>query len=188
MFGIRKTLGSLLLVVAFLALASLATFFYNTDQERKDEITKSELVQKSEETLGALLGASGSMTEVNVQKNIGLGKTMADFIGGIDWRGLLTGTSTETVSVETLSSDENESDALKNADATSSSWSKFSKQIKDEWQRGRGNDNQLLETEVNEFGKGIFVYQKNDSGAEIIINSKSGVEYKLPLPFRFLSR
>lgn len=189
MFGIRKTLGSLFLVVAFLALASLATFFYNTDQEKKDEITDSELVQKGEETLGALLGASETMTEVNVQKNIGLGKTMADFIGRINWRGLLLGTSTEPVLDGQVNPEgEDDSATPENPEATSSSWSKFSSQIKEEWDRGREGGSLAFGEEINEFDQEPFVYQKTELGAEIIITAKSGSEYKLPLPFRFLSR
>jgi len=189
MFGLRKTLGSLFLVVVFLALASLATFFYNTDQENKDKIVDNEFVQKSEETIGTLLGVSEKMTEVNVEKNIGVGKTMADFIARVNWRGLLMGTSTESVIDEQADLEAGSEVAMPNdSELEDGSWSKFSDQIKEEWERGREGGNLPIEIETNELGQGLFAYQKTELGAELIFTGKSGAEYKLPLPFKFLSR
>jgi len=203
MFGLRKTLGSLLLVVAFLVLAAFATFFYNADQEQKNELVDNKLVKNSGETLGAIVGVTEKMTEVNVQKNIGMGKTMADFIGRVDWQGLLTGTSTkkidseenDEVNIETSDEiDKEMSTGTVNVEndvinpGVTGFWAKTAAKVKEEWRRGQIVESVPAETIDSTLGQGIFSYQKTNLGAEIIISSKSGTEYKLPLPFKFLSR
>ncbi len=200
MFGLRKTLGSLLMVVAFLVLAALATFFYNADQEQKNELVNNNLVKKSGETLGALVGVSEKMTEVNVQKNIGMEKALAGFVGRVDWQALLTGTSTKPLNneVENVENGEinnnetgtittNPEESVTNTEG-GNFWTKMRTAVADEWQKGREVETAPTETIDNPFGQGRLVYQKTNLGAEIIISSKTGTEYKLPLPFKFLNR
>lgn len=203
MFGLRKTLGSLAMVVAFLVLASFATVFYNADQEQKNELVNNNLVQKGGEAIGTIVGVSEKMTEVNVQKNIGLGKTMADFIGRIDWQWLLMGTSTKEietinndienndVSSDMINADEQSFDEFEQDEVSASVedngfWAKLKTSAKEEWENSRETDVIPLEIQNNDFGQDLFSYQKTNIGAEIIITPKSGDEYKVPLPFSFL--
>lgn len=203
MFGLRKTLFSLAMVVIFLVLASFATVFYNADQEQKNELVNNNLVQKSGETLGVIVGVSEKMTEVNVQKNIGLGKTMADFIGRIDWQWLLMGTSTKEVestnngiensdvNSDMTVSDEQSFDefAPDNVSAPAEDngfWAKLKTSAKEEWENSQTEDTAAHQSEDINFGQNLFSYQKTNIGAEIIITPKSGDEYKVPLPFSFL--
>lgn len=203
MFGLRKTLFSLAMVVIFLVLASFATVFYNADQEQKNELVNNNLVQKGGEAFGTIVGVSEKMTEVNVQKNIGLGKTMADFIRRIDWQWLLTGTSTKEVetinndienndvSSDMINTDEQSFDEFGQDEVSVSAedngfWAKLKTSAKEEWENSRETDVVPLEIQNNDFGQDLFSYQKTNIGAEIIITPKSGDEYKVPLPFSFL--
>lgn len=189
MFGLGKTLKSLVLVVAFLVLAALATFFYNADQEQKKQLVDNPLVSKGGQTLGALVNVSEKMTEVNVEKNIGMGKKMADLIGRIDWRAILIGTSTEELgdnSAVNNSSGEGGAPENLEQDSEVSFWNKIAGQIKTEWQKDQETGNQQTEINSRDFGEGAIAYQKTSQGADIIITSGSGAEYRLPLPFKFL--
>lgn len=214
MFGLRKTIGSVILAVVFLALASLATFFYNADQKQKEDLTNNNLIKASGEALGTIVGVSETVSDVNLQKNIGFGKTIADYASRVDWKGLISGTgaaigitntkiSPETeINQEVTTNQENnfETDALdtginkltaiieeNTTTEKTGFWSKLSSLAKKEWA-----DSQKPETgEMSEIvvpSEGNYLnYQKTETGAEIIFQSKSGTAYKLPLPFKFLS-
>jgi hypothetical protein len=236
MFGLRKTIGSILMVVIFLALASLATFFYNTDQKQKEAITNNALIQKGGAVLGTLVGASEVVADANLQKNVGFGKTMADYIAKINWQKLFQGekpdysndSSTEEVPIEDnaivldntgenadmslgdrpdLASGEASSQEAgaetENDNKQDSFWARFVALVKKEWadsqnpeanlnedtkveETGTEDEQTATETAVNE--QSFLSYQKTEAGAEIIFKSKSGQDYKLPLPFKFLSK
>lgn len=182
MFGLRKTIGTILLVVAFLVLASLATLIYNSDQEKKEETNNGEWMERGKDLWQSLFNASGNLADVNLQKNIGPAKIVAENVS-------------------------------QNSEVAGF-WSKFKTLIKEEWENTERDREQLkdmaqteitsqeitpeaeaptkvlpVEASVNEdkTDQTNFVdYQKTDKGAEIIFTSKSGGEYKLPLPFKFL--
>jgi len=196
MFGLRKTLGSIVIVVLFLALASLAAFFYNTDQEKQKEIANSDLAQKGQIALGALVGASESAVDVNLQKNIGPGKTIIDYISKIDWKTLMQGTKTEegwsNSGSDTNSEASPEAESEVNPDNTSGFWSKFAGLVEKEWFENQKEENIQPEagetTPADQSESKLFDYQKTETGAEIVFKAESGREYKLPLPFKFLTR
>jgi|GEM_PF-1816822 hypothetical protein len=98
MLGLRKTLGPIILVAAFFALASLASYFYSSDQARQADINNSSLLQKGKTVLNVVLNTSGKMADSNVDKNTGFGNKMVDaaknFIENTDWRGMIGGTKT----------------------------------------------------------------------------------------------
>lgn len=185
MFGLRKTWGTIVTVVSFLVLALFSSVFYNANQEQKNELVNNSLVQKGGETLSVLLGASEKMSEVNVQKNIGLGKTMADLIARVDWQWLLMGTSTKEVDTSVASINANINEGVA-ATSTSGFWSKLKTSAKEEWKNSQEAEVIPVETQNNDIGQDLFSYQKTNIGAEIIITPKSGDEYKVPLPFSFL--
>ena len=91
MFGLRKIIGTLLMVVAFLVLASLASVFYGADQAKQAEMVNSPFVQNAKSAINLLIGtsvgASESMAEINLQKNAGLGKTMVDLARRVEFNG-----------------------------------------------------------------------------------------------------
>jgi len=196
MFGLRKTLGSIVMVVLFLALASLATFFYNTDQEKQKEIANSDLAQKGQIALGTLMGASESAVDVNLQKNIGPGKTIIDYIRKIDWKTLAqekkTGDENSDLDFNPEADSEVKTDSeTDSSDSTPGFWSKFAGLVKKEWSDNQKEENTPTEIEetppTDQNEQKLFNYQKTETGAEIIFKAKSGQDYKLPLPFKFLS-
>ena len=231
MFGLRKTLGSILLLVIFLALASLATFFYNADQKQKEAITSNNLVQKGGAVLETLIGASETVADANLQKNVGFGKTIADYVANTDWQKILLGqttsTSSDSTTDEEITEEENaiildntgENADLRlgdrpdlglaentipetNAESSNSEkqpgfWSKFVDLVKEEWAasqeseaevEGADKPKESAEAETLAGGENSLNYKKTETGAEVIFQSKSGQEYKLPLPFKFLTK
>jgi hypothetical protein len=192
MFGLRKTLGSVIVVVLFLALASLATFFYNTDQKKQEEIANSDLAQRGQIALGALVGASESIVDVNLQKNVGPGKTMIDYIRKIDWKSLAQGTTIEEKDIDPSDGDSGDLEETDANNDTPGFWAKFADLVKKEWSDNQKEENAQPEAEeemtVDQSEDNFFSYQKTEIGAEIIFKAKSGQDYKLPLPFQFLTR
>lgn len=180
MLGLRKIIGTVLMIVAFLVLASAATLIYNTDQKQKAEIADNAFLQKSQAAIGTLVGASEGLADANLQKNIGLGTTVIEAVKGINWRGFIEGTATSTGTSTEINSEvvnEIESDKKEN-----NFWSKLKKTAKKELASDQA------EVAVDPFKQSFFDYQKTDVGAEIIFRADSGREYKLPLPFKVLTK
>lgn len=98
MFGLRKVLGPIVLAAIFFALASLASYFYNSDQAKQADINNNSLFQKGKVVLNVVLNTSGSMADSNVERNTGFSNKMVDtarnFIETTDWRGIISGTKT----------------------------------------------------------------------------------------------
>lgn len=240
MLGLRKILGTIILVVAFLVLAGLASVFYNSDQAQKDKVVNSSIFQQGSALFQTLLGTSESIANVNLQKNMGLGKTVADTAGKVDWVSLLQGNASSTTDAKILTAtNEDNSDVTgavsyqgnytdtsdiqdvingngaseataipsdnNNTKASSTSfWENFVSSLKEEWAANQQPDTapaktisktatkinnqntkniKSTSTEIN-----LLDYNKTANGAEIIYKAKTGEEYKLPLPFKFLGR
>jgi len=224
MFGFRKILGSIFLAVIFLALACVAAISYSGNQKQQTDITSSPLFQKGKATAAVLMGASETMADANLQKNVGFGKTMADAVSRVNWQGIikkLSASSTEEVNqdeTETVANTVAEDITSPNKDViinqdnvqvsnnevaapatqgkSNSAWSDFKNTVKEEWDNSQKSDETQTNTASvkaaspleNSIGKNYFNYEKTKTGAEIIIKSKTGEEYKLPLPFKFLSQ
>lgn len=185
MLGLRRTIGTILLVVVFLVLASLATLIYNSDQEKKEETNNGEWMEKGKDLWQSLFNASGNLADVNLQKNIGPAKIVAENVSQNSevasfWSKFKTlvkeeweNTERDREQLKNIAQTEIVSEEIIPAEATTTTSTKTSS----------------VEASVNEdeTDQTNFVdYQKTDKGAEIIFTSKSGGEYKLPLPFKFL--
>ncbi len=98
MLGLRKGLKSIVLAVVFIALASLASYFYSSDQARQIEIKDNQLLKKGKELISVVLGASGEIANSSAERNLGFGNKMVDtaddFIKNTDWQGIIDGTKT----------------------------------------------------------------------------------------------
>lgn len=98
MFGLRKALNSIVLAVAFIILASLASYFYSSDQTKQVELKNNSLFQKGKEILSVVLGASGEVANANAEKNLGFGNKMVEmvnsFVKNTDWQGMANRTKT----------------------------------------------------------------------------------------------
>lgn len=156
MFGLRKTLSTIFLLVAFFVLASLASFIYTSDQKAAQSEVADSWWKKGGAIISTIFRASGDLAEVNLQKNIGPGKSWSDKLRDLDLRSLVSG---ETV--DPFSEIKEKAISVKDKDLP---------------------DYQNLAAEADN----LFNYRRTDEGGEIVFTSKSGEEYKLPLPFGFL--
>jgi len=240
MLGLRKILGTIILVIAFLVLAGLASVFYNSDQTQKDKVVNSSIFQQGSALFQTLLGTSESIANVNLQKNMGLGKTVADTASKVDWISLLQGDATSTTDTKILTANNEDNadvtgavsyqgnytdmsdikdvingsgaseiaaipgDTNNNKASTTSFWANFVSSLKEEWEANQqpdptpsktiskttaktnGQNTKNIKSSSTEIN--LLDYNKTTNGAEIIYKTKNGEQYKLPLPFKFLSR
>lgn len=132
MFGVSKVFSSVILVVIFLALASLAAFLYNSDQAGQAEVINSSLAQKGTDIFNVVLDVSGGVADSNLEKNTGFGDKIVDvastFIKETDWEGLISGK-------KKISDSSSDLPAIKADDGTPGFFSKLITAIKDEWQK-----------------------------------------------------
>jgi hypothetical protein len=164
MLGLRKIIGTILLVVIFLVLASLATFIYNSDQEKKEKVINNELVQEGKSVFQSLFAVSGNLADTNLQKNIGPAKVVVEKVSQ----------SAEATGLW-----------VKFKELVREEWNNAKEEGKQQ--------EETMPTEETDDQNKISVptsvdYKKTDQGAEIIFTSKNGEEYKLPLPFKFLNK
>ncbi|MFZ4632453.1 MAG: hypothetical protein ACOYL8_04645 [Patescibacteria group bacterium] len=196
MFGLRKTLSAVLLAVFFIVLASLATSFYNSDKAQQEQVANSELVQKSQSMLGSAVGMVGNLNDKSIENNNGFGKKIADLVSGVNWAGILQGLSTNTKVSELADVGVSAIEASGPVES-GSIFSGVVAAFKDELASTRepilGPSGPIALEAIplaiaNEtVSPDFFNYQKTDTGAEIIFRLKTGWEYKMPLPFKFLS-
>jgi len=153
----RSSISTFLMVVAFIALAALASVNYNGNEEQKEKLTENVWYQKAQNSLETVLAASKILADFNLNKNLGYGQKVKDELETIDWKAA-------------ESSPENKSGF----------WSGLGDRLKEEWQKNSADE---VDTNFNDF----FTYQKTATGADMIFTFKNGSEYKFPLPFKFLS-
>lgn len=165
MFGLRKVLSPIILAAAFITLASLASYLYNSDQAKQADIENSSVLQKGKAVLGVVLDTSESMADSNVDHSTGFGDKLVDagrnFILKTDWRGMISGEKTvkdglsENIINYSSSSSTTTDNAINNAkdiamEITSSAapvldsnneasgfFSKFITSVKAEWEKMR---------------------------------------------------
>jgi len=199
MFGLRKTLGSIFLAVFFLALAYTAMVFYNADKSQQETIINNDLVQKGKTALIAVADVTEKLGTTPPARNVQLEKNVTDSITKTDWLGFIGRLAATSSAVET--------DSSVSGEASSSLWTKVTAWAKDEWDNSLSATSSETYSEIPELqlpipvpGQPINVqnaeavldqkfinYEKTDTGAEIIFRPETGKEYKLPLPFKFLS-
>ena len=172
MFNLRGSLSSCLTVVAFLVLTILAARFYG-DTNSKTDFENSSLYQKGQVVVNTVWSYAKVIAGVNIIKNVGvgnanLGENVKSAINNYSKNDIKTDTTSNT---GLNSYDIGENRPLVDLTNTASN------DLKDI----------NLKEEISSIGSFIN-YQKTVEGAEIIITSKSGREYKLGLPFKFLAK
>jgi hypothetical protein len=155
---------SLIITVVFLVLISIATVLYGGSAEQKAKLNNNVFWQKTSWIFNAGLYALGGLT------NLG------------------TGQAANKNSSET----DNPAPTV-NSETDSSFWSQLSASFKDAWNKSgeTATNNPSLTTDEpleSPNNESSLNWVKNASGAEIVFKAKSGKEYKLPLPFKFLSK
>lgn len=183
MSGLRKTLGSIFLAAFFLVLAIIAMIFYNADKQQQEEMINTDLVQKSKAALITAVDTTGKVVTAQPARNPVLENKMTTVVKNIDLVALINKLGTSTDKVD---------DSGKKPPGF---WDRIVTFFKAEWAGSQTvapetvPTNQTIPTVgvANSLNQSLIDYVKNDTGAEIIFRSKTGGEYKLPLPFKFLS-
>lgn len=215
MFNLKGAFSSCLTVVAFLVLAVLAARFYNGTGAQTN-LDNSTAYQKGQSVLNTVWSYAKVIVGINVIKNVGVGNAnlernisaavdnYSDTNLKSDSSGVLSNlgdrikkelnldnysnTSTSDTASTGLNSYDIENnrplidltkETVKN-DAVTIGSSTVNKEVND-------LKNADFKEEVDSLSSFIN-YRKTAEGAEIIIKSKSGAEYKFPLPFKFLAQ
>jgi len=202
MFGLRKSLSTLLLLVAFFVLISLATTIYNSDTGEKRDLTPSELAQTSGVSAVNAIQTGAGMAAKEVNTNNGFGEKVVGLFKAIDWKTLVQklSTSSRATKAETVKEipEVGQGQVVENPEdkASSTFLTKLTTLVKDELKSsGSQNINSLeditvdnIQTNIQAKGADKFIeLVKNNSGAELILKAGENNELKIPLPFKFLS-
>ncbi len=107
MFGISKTLGTILLVVTLLALSTFAAFYYNIDQKKQSELASNKIVEYGQMALNMVFGASASIDTTNLEKKIAPKSKVIEYLNKIDWEKLVTGSSSKSNYSESIENNQN---------------------------------------------------------------------------------
>lgn len=199
MFNLRGSLSSCLTVVAFLVLAVLATRFYG-DTNGQTNLDKSANYQKGQAVVNTIWSYAKVIASVNLIKNVGVGNATLE-------ENIKNGIKNSDLAV--LGSLNNNPNNLKNSNKVSGLNSydiennrpltdltgsvgnnnkTDSGRVSSSNTEGLGGDlNGLENFDFKSSVNSILNYRKTAEGAEIIIKSKSGSEFKLALPFKFLA-
>lgn len=203
---IRHTISNIILIVAFLVLAAIASLLYSSDSGQREKIINNTWYQKAQSGIGAILYFSTALADLNLKKNIGFGQNVREKITSIDLEeelgdrkasdakdsnadGQATASEDVLAVAATGPAPDSETATSESADveAEQSFWQRTKNLFKEEWQRSRENAEEENAASDNQLSN-WFDYQKTEQGAEIIFRIENGQEYKLPLPFGFLNR
>ena len=169
-----NSFSSILLIVAFLVLTAIVTILYGGSEEQKAKMEQNFFYQKVRLVLDTVWTAAQGIVAINLNKN--------------------TGWSPVTKEINNLSTVAFDSSAASSSPAASEPgfWSNLATKIKDEWNNTNTADNNgygVNDLNSNNGNATNFLdWQKTATGAELIFRGKSGQEYKLSLPFKFLSQ
>lgn len=186
MSNLRRSSSSYLTVAAFIIIAVLAVRYYS-DAKLEKNTGDSSLYQKGANAVNGVWSYAKVLVNVNLIKNLGIGNA-----------NLGQNIKKEFESISTVNKVDNSatntkvvSNTIANGGAVNSydvennrpliDLTKPSAQVDD-------NSGDLKNVDLKKDIGSMFSYQKTSEGAEIIITSKSGAEYKLPLPFKFLAK
>lgn len=166
MAKLRRSLTSILIVVAFLVLTAIATVLYGGSEEQKVKMEQNFFYQKARLVFDYFWVAAQGLIDIGLNKE-----------GG----NRIIGEYAENSNVD--------------SELESGFWSRMGVKIKEAWEKsaGTGQDDSFRDFDFNNFDLSLpdrrfLDWQKTETGAELIFKKKSGEEYKLPLPFKFLSR
>ena len=175
MFKLRQTVSSLVIVVAFLALATLATVSYSPNEEDRLKFRSSALYQKSWLAIQAIFFTSEKLADTELAEKTGFGQKVRDFIlGKLD----------ETDQGGSEYAAESQSEEASSAAPDFATVSDQARQAID----SLGATEELNWLEESNWSDKVslrnFIYLGNtEVGSEIILWPQSDNEYRLRLPF-----
>ena len=185
MFRIGKTISGILLEVFFVALAAIATTFYEADKDEQAEIKNMSLLKKGGETIDFISNFASSWAAQRTKSEV-TGKAN-QFLNNIQE---IASSTDKFLPAEAKDQPDAPPVTLEAVSETAVP------ALGDLMGEGRdllteGKD--ILKNETSADLKErwsdakFWEYRKNESGAEIILSSKNGQEYIIPLPFKLLS-
>lgn len=169
MLGSRHSLVSVLFLIVFLFLASLAARIYSSDAEQKAKMEENFFWKN---------------TFVAVDAVVPLAKNFFDFILAKDTSSGRYNASSSATEISAKISEE----AVNNV--VNQTGKSLLVRVREEWEKSEALEN---ETASSSLATGTsptslsdyLAWQKNASGAELVWRAKNGEEYKLSLPFKF---
>ncbi|MFA5886182.1 MAG: hypothetical protein WC863_00160 [Patescibacteria group bacterium] len=198
----RNSLASLLLIVMFLALISIATILYGSDNQKKADLEQNFIWRQTRLAadwgLAFLTGISRGGLDQDVKRllaenNQSLGQ--AESTGGTEnTDGTENSESTEnsegvenskTSSSSPVAAVSNET-GTSNQDNSSSSWELVMSDLKNEWDKAKDNPDKI-DLSKNSW-RNFIGWERHATGADLILRSKNKDVYRLSLPFKFLGK
>jgi len=149
---------SLLTVIVLLVLTAVATVLYNGNSEQRTKINNNLFWQKTRLVFDTAMVVLQDITDIGLNK--------------------------QNISSQ-ANGNKNLNQQSKLIKTNNGFWSHFNTKIKNAWEKSaepRSVNSAKFDLER------FFQWQPQDNGAEIIFRPESGIEYKLLLPFKFLSR
>ena len=167
MSQVRDSAMSLVTLVVFLVLMAIALVLYGGNEEQKAKMENNVLWQKARIAVdyGLALGSKliGTSSEQNNDSGI--------LINDID---------NQVTSI--MPTGDN------GADSEPGFWSGLGDKIKSEWQKDvPATESSLTDVDQNVSSAVNIDWQKTENGGEIILKTKNGTEYKLPIPFKLFN-
>ncbi len=159
----RNSLASLLTLVAFLVLIAMAAVLYGGSKEQQAQMEQNFFWQKTFLVFETAKAALQGLVDLSL--------------------GTKTSENGPAASGEASGSDLALNLALKQSAPSGDWWSGLWNKIKEEWNKS-DTDTSLTATAEDS----PLRWEKTETGAEIVWQAKNGEEYKLSLPFQFLSR
>ncbi len=192
----RNSLASLLLIVMFLVLISVATILYSGDNQKKADLEQNFIWRQTRLAadwgLAFLTGISQGGLDQDVKRLLAesdqpLGQA-EDIQESKNSEG--TGNSEEADNSETSSTSSavivNNEAGTSNQDNSSSSWSLVMSDLKNEWDKAKDNPDKI-DLSKNSW-RNFIGWERRATGADLILRSKNKDVYRLSLPFKFLGK
>lgn len=200
---LRRSSSSCLTIAAFIIIAVLAVRYYS-DAKLEKNAGESFLYQKGVNAMNEVWSYAKVLANVNLIKNLGIGNANLGQNIKKEFENISLSNKVDNSQTETSASSNQEI----NREAVNSYDVENNRPLIDLTQKtdqDEINIDNSSDTEDNKIGSStdigdlknvdlkkdlfsMFNYQKTSEGAVITITSKSGVEYKLPLPFKFLGK
>jgi len=182
----KESVISVLTIVAFLALAVIASILYSDDAEQKAKLENNFVWQKVKWTFDVVLSSFPNFINPHIEQNQDAG-IYVDIPTGNS----LDNSNSEHASAFNIDSTVKVSSGL---------WSDFKTLLKTEWDRKSTDGNADVVSDfiaadlqdalnLNDETEHVFKildWRKTESGAEIVYSRKNGEEYKLSLPLKIL--
>lgn len=168
MSQVRDSAMSLVTLVVFLVLMAIALVLYGGNEEQKAKMENNVLWQKAKIAVDYSLALGSKLIGTSSEQNNDSGTLINDI-------------DNQVTSITPTGNN--------GADSEPGFWSGLGDKIKNEWQKDIPTTESGLTDVDQNVGSSLNIdWQKTENGAEIILKTKNGTEYKLPLPFKFFSQ